>query len=456
MPRLRFKTFLTLLAVASFVAACSSNTPTQPTTRDTTTTTSTNPSNPTPAPEPVAPTPKILLLLATVSPAAGSDVIVYPSAPTQGLVTVAFNATSDMALADAFLELQLLDAQGQPCGAGTSAKQSIAENGSSTFSVVGVTLTCTVPFAIETLKATLVTTTAAAGQGTRTELGHASVAAHFGFKAPAPTPAPPPTPASSGISLVSSDPAPGGETALTSNAGITYPTLRMTFSVLFDTALPDAKLEVDLLDAGGATCWYTFVDHPIPAGIPERVTAPTIWDRGYPLTGSCGTYPQRIASVRATLLTLRGPEVNGHLQRTDYVKQTLSVGYTIQRYPPPPPNPAAAPPTISDFYWRDESNIPTCCYPPLPDDWITAACTVRESDGAPVTVSLTLTWDGVAPKTSTYTFPAGASSSTEGARLGLGSAAPKVARPHATLVCVGSNARGETVRKSTDIGIPPK
>ncbi len=437
-----FTTLLTLLAVTSLVSACSSKTPTQPTSKSDTTT--------------VTVTPKVTLSLATSSPAAGSDVVVYPSAPTEGLVTVAFSATSDLSVVDAFLELHLLDAQGQPCGAGTSVKRSIAENGSSTFSIAGVTLTCAVPFAIETLKATLVTMTAANGQETRTELAYASVPAHYAFKAAAPTPGPP-TPVSSGISLVSSDPAPGGETALTSSgAGFTYPKLEMTFSVLFDTALPDAKLQVELFDAGGANCWYTFVDHPIPAGISERVSERIVWTQGYPLAGTCGTYPQKIASVRATLLTLRGPEVNGRLQRTDYVKQTFPVSYTIQRYPPPPSNPPSAPLTISDFYWRNESSLPTCCDPPFPDDWITAACTVREADGAPVTVSITLTWDGFAPKTSTSTFPAGASSSAEGARVGLGLGAPMVAKPHATLVCVGSNARGDTVRKSTDIGTPPK
>jgi hypothetical protein len=270
-----------------------------------------------------------------------------------------------------------------------------------------------------------------------------------------PTATTPETPSATGILLVGSKPAPGGETSLRNSGGVLFPELEMSFTVRYDTALPDAKVEVELFDAGGANCWYTFLDQSMPANQAETVTASRGWSAGYPVAGTCGSYPQQIASVRATLLTLREPLINGRLQRTDYLAQSFPISYAIQRYPPPPANSAPAPPTISSLSWRNELSRPTCCDPPLQDDPITASCTVRETDGAPVTVSLTLTWDGVRPKSSTYTFPAGASSSAEGATLGLSSVAPKVPHPHATLVCVGSNGRGDTVQKSTDIGTPP-
>lgn len=74
-----------------------------------------------------------------------------------------------------------------------------------------------------------------------------------------------------------------------------------------------------------------------------------------------------IAAVKATLLTLRGPEVNGRLQRTDYVTQSFQIGYTVQRWPPPPAAPPM--PVIADVYWKGFMAQPPD--PPLPGDPVT-------------------------------------------------------------------------------------
>ena len=85
---------------------------------------------------------------------------------------------------------------------------------------------------------------------------------------------------------------------------------------------------------------------------------------------------------------------------------------------------------------------------------------MREADGAPLTVALTLTWDGRAPKTTSLAFPAGASSSGGGARVGMSDVAPTgsgtYGAPYGKAECVGTNNRGESVRKTLEIGTPPK
>lgn len=88
-------------------------------------------------------------------------------------------------------------------------------------------------------------------------------------------------------------------------------------------------------------------------------------------------------------------------------------------------------------------------------DGVSATCTVREADGAPMTVALTFTWDGFPAKRVTMDFPAGAASSSEGAVAFAGDTAPNVPSrlPHAVLDCVATNARGETTRKAIDIGV---
>ena len=71
-----------------------------------------------------------------------------------------------------------------------------------------------------------------------------------------------------------------------------------------------------------------------------------------------------------------------------------------------------------------------------------------------MTVMITVTWDGLAPVTSTRSFEAGASSSPSGAYHAFGLTAPNLGPfgPHANVDCAATNVRGETARKSTEIG----
>jgi len=138
--------------------------------------------------------------------------------------------------------------------------------------------------------------------------------------------------------------------------------------------------------------------------------------------------------------------VNGVLKRVDYLSQSFPVGYTIQRYPPPP-NAPASPPAITRLWWGN--NIGPTGGTVLPDDPISVNCIVHEADGAPMTVAITVAWDGLAPRTWTKAFPAGASSSEEGAVLDVGFIWPNASR--AVVTCLGTNNRGETARATMPI-----
>jgi hypothetical protein len=437
-----------LSAAAVIIAACGGANPTQPSGSGNGSTTPTSPAPQPPAPPgPSAPTGTIKLV--STNPPAGADIVITSQdrGPT---LTAVFSVQFDQAIPDAALRLDLLDASGRVCASGETDKQPVAAGQALQYSVAKFTVKCDMPAATDTFKTTIVAASNSSGQPVPTEFASATFPAHYSFKV-APPPAPP-TP-QGGISFVGSDPAPGGEIALDDIGGIhALTSLHLNFAVLFGTALPDAKFQVSLFDQTGADCFLAIPDHPIPAGAPETISidGSRMFLDGQ--SGTCATYPLHIAGVKATLFTLREPVVNGRLQRTDYLTQSFPIAYTIQRFPPPPPNAPPSAPVVSDLIWRDESNIPTCCDPPLPDDVMNATCVAREADGAPMTVTLTLAWDGLPPAPYTSAFPAGASSSSEGAKVSIGFSAPKTGRLHATLTCAATNNRGQTANRSTEIG----
>ena len=98
--------------------------------------------------------------------------------------------------------------------------------------------------------------------------------------------------------------------------------------------------------------------------------------------------------------------------------------------------------------------ISACGGPTTPSKAPDTSPPPRAPSGAQGTIALL----SAAPKVYTTSFPAGASSSAAGARLGIGVSAPYngQAAPHAKLECVATNVRGETARKSTDIGRAPQ
>jgi hypothetical protein len=272
-----------------------------------------------------------------------------------------------------------------------------------------------------------------------------SVPAEPGPSAPLPQPPPPSAPVVT-LSFVGSEPAAGSEIVMTDSAGLLFlRDLTLHFAVRSPVPLPDAKLEVQLFNDAGQLCHYTFVDHAVPAN--ETVTMAARGVIVYEMR-NCPAFPMRIVTVKATLLTLRGPEVNGRLQRTDYASDSASTSFTVQRWPAPPPNPAPAPPVIADIYWKGFMAQPPDS--PLPGDPITFSCKVTATDGAPVTITLTILWDGgSAPQVSRQAFAAGASSSPQGAVAHLGVGARS---SHARATCEATNSRGETVRRTIDIG----
>jgi len=260
-------------------------------------------------------------------------------------------------------------------------------------------------------------------------------------RVPQPQPAPLAVP---GIAFISSNPAPGGSTYITDGSGLGDATL--TFSVRFGTPIPDAALLVELFDEAGQSCFLGLVEHAIPADRPETITVPRLgW------VSRCGVFPIHLATIKATLLSFGSPL--GSSPRTDYFVQSFPIGYTIDRYPPPPNGPPALP-VITDLFWR--TALPVGGAPPISGDPVNISCRVAESDGAAVTVKLTLAWDGFAPIVKSQAFPAGASSSSEGAVMDFGfprQRAPIVPGfPHAVLSCEAVNSRGDATYQMTEIG----
>jgi hypothetical protein len=256
-----------------------------------------------------------------------------------------------------------------------------------------------------------------------------------------------PAPLPGALTFVGSAPAPGGETALSQVAGsVILRDLRIQLSVRYDAPLPDAKLELELLSDAGQQCAYAFVDQPIAANQPVSVAVDTVWVWEM---SACGVFPVSTANLKVTLLTLRGPEQNGRLQRTDYATQTFSVRYTIRRYPAPPDSPPAAP-MIESFRWHVE--LPVGGDPPIPGDPVTMTCVGREAAGAPLTITIRVTWDGLPTQAFTQAFPEGASSSPAGAYYQISQSAPAV--PHAQLACIVTNGRGDRVQQVAEIGYP--
>jgi hypothetical protein len=205
----------------------------------------------------------------------------------------------------------------------------------------------------------------------------------------------------SGIDLVSSVPTSGAELVVSSSA------LRLTFSVRYDDPLPDAVLHVELLDASGRTCGFNFTEpRPIvPGQAATLISDFLVWE--CPL-------PAETTAVRATLVTLRNAG-GGLLQRTEYLRAQFNARYRFRRYPPPPTGMSPSPPTIDALSWR--VNLPTGGDPPIPGDPTSVTCRVTDADGSAATLTLTVTWEGTAPRTVSETFPAGATSSVEGASL---------------------------------------
>ena len=240
--------------------------------------------------------------------------------------------------------------------------------------------------------------------------------------------------ASGGFEFLGSDPGPGSEVAVEDSSGTSQILRALTVRLALHSnqSLPDALVQVELLDANGQQCAFGIGSQPVtPGHVYPVTTAFWIWE-----TKTCGSFPVSTVTLRATLLTFRDVP-GGSPQRTDHVLQTFPVRYTVLRYPPPPGGPET-PPTVSRL---DLLVFFPTGGAPGPGDPIGFNCTGKEADGAPVTVRITQRWVGQAPIVHTKAFPAGASSSPSGAIFEIFLITPPSAQ--ATIECAVTNDRGQ-------------
>ena len=222
----------------------------------------------------------------------------------------------------------------------------------------------------------------------------------------------------------------------------------MTFSVVASTAISGASLKMTLLDSTGRACGYSFSNpQDVPAATPVAFTAPIFVFSDTVGPVGCAL-PAAVTSVQVTLLRL--PQPGGSLTTTEYHVQSFPLSYSLREYPRPPVGVPATAPSIASFTWRTivfGCGIP--CFP-IPGDPVNVTCVATAADGAEATIGLSITWDGGATATSSRTFPAGATSSPDGAIFALGSTATGQP-PRATAECRVVNLRGETATSSIRI-----
>jgi hypothetical protein len=255
--------------------------------------------------------------------------------------------------------------------------------------------------------------------------------------------------ASVSINFVSSSPAPN--TIVVTGAGpndtppdyLPTSALSMTFSARSDKQIAGVKLKVELLDASGVQCGFSYSD---PQDLLTDV--PTSFTVGHFLW-RCPV-PTYTPLVEVTVSTPTGP-----------VQRFIQIAYMYQRYPVPPDVPPS-PPVITALGWR--STVMGCGDCAAPGDPLSLYCGAYEADGASVTTTLVITWDGHAPQSITTTFPPGASSAPSryvgywsgpvtGAASVLSTGVPLDAGPlpHATAVCSTVNLRGDTATKTINV-----
>jgi hypothetical protein len=234
-------------------------------------------------------------------------------------------------------------------------------------------------------------------------------------------------------------------------AALAAATLAMTFSVQFGTAVSGARLEVELLDAAGQRCADALSDpQDVRANLPVTFTV-----RGF--AWSC-RLPASTASATATLLTEAGSGAN--LRRTTRVRQSFPIAYSYRAFPTP---------VIASLDWHHMTagcSGAGCTFPGEP---MFVYCGAAEADGAAMTVTLDVTWDGAETQTTSTVFPAGASSlpshnvqvqlwgvPVTGAavvRTTVMQAGVNGALPHATATCTAVDVRGESVTKTISVGM---
>jgi hypothetical protein len=231
---------------------------------------------------------------------------------------------------------------------------------------------------------------------------------------------------------------------------VSYERIYFTYEVAWGEDLPDARVWIELLDASGKVC---DIGHSDPFILTSnqlaRVDLAVIL---IPTTFECGL-PSETRFVRASLLTLRPIGDGTYLTRTTYLTTQVEAPFRFRRYPRPPEGVGQAAPAITDLKWH--SNVPTCgrCFP-LYDEVLFITCTARAADGDALTSDISIVWSDGRTASGTREFPAGASSSDEGASFVLNSVnrAPSSQAVSATAVCTVTNSRGETATQTLIAG----
>jgi hypothetical protein len=372
------------------------------------------------------------------------------------LLGFTFTVSAPEALTGAQLQVDLFDKAANVCGQLFTTPQDLVARRPTTVSTQGIAFnwTCPVPVTIVSENASLYT----AGAGAKTTHIGQSFFSTFTVQRPSASVAP----ISSGLTLVSAFPAAGATIVTGTGSNLNPPTaitgLNLTFGVLSDVTIPDAKVKVDLLDAAGTLCASSFSAGA--TALANMPTTATLTQVGW--TGSC-PLPVTTSTLTATLLNIVFPPGGSHGTRTDYIVQSFPIGFTFTPYPAPPAGAPQTAPVVSSLDWQNP--VPGCGTPKCGlvfDDFPSAICDAYEVDGAPVTITIVWTWDTGATATGTVAFPAGASALSRtvngrlirGAEATVGKAVPLYPTgksPRATAVCTVTNDRGQSATKTIQI-----
>jgi hypothetical protein len=246
------------------------------------------------------------------------------------------------------------------------------------------------------------------------------------------------------LALVTVSPPSGSEIAIDYGSAVTA-----QFQIKISETLPEAKVWMDLVDEAGNKCESRLSN---PFAIANDSVAQAIVQMGFvPLGWDC-PLPGRIVELRARVVT-SVPDGAGRVKIHTHASGTWPVFYTTRRYPPPPDVPPS-PTTISALWWH--SNVMGCgsCFP-FWDEPLIVECVAKAADGDAVKIAVTINWDDGRTAIGSHDFPAGATSSTNGAEYTFGSVnrgANGTASLSAVVQCVVTNSRGHVVQQT--IGAP--
>jgi hypothetical protein len=242
------------------------------------------------------------------------------------------------------------------------------------------------------------------------------------------------------LALVTISPASGSEIAIDYGTEVTA-----QFQIRIAETLPEAKVWMDLVDETGTICASRTSDF---FAITKDSSTQAIVRMGFvPSSWKC-PLPGRVVEVRARVITIV-PVDAGRIKIHTHVSSAWPVVYSTRRYPPPPPGPPS-PTTISSLWWH--SNVFGCgsCFP-LWDEALIVECVAKAADGDAVNIAITINWDDGRIDARSHDFPAGATSSVNGALFTFGAInrGPNgTAARSAVAQCVVTNSRGHVVQQT--------